>query len=145
MERDSAEYRLAQAISQTPHARALGLELVDAGAARAEAVLPYRDDLVGDPKTRVLAGGAITALLDQLCGVAVMTALPKPAPIATLDLRIDYMRPAPPDHAVRARAHCFKVTRSVAFVRAVAFIDDPEDPVATASAAFILPAESASP
>jgi acyl-coenzyme A thioesterase PaaI-like protein len=37
-----------------------------------------------------------------------------------------------------ARAHCYKVTRSIAFVRAVAYEDDPEDPVATAQATFML-------
>jgi acyl-coenzyme A thioesterase PaaI-like protein len=58
--------------------------------------------------------------------------------IATLDLRIDYMRAAEPGKDVFAKAHCFKVTKNVAFVRAVAYDDDPEDPVAAATAAFML-------
>jgi uncharacterized protein (TIGR00369 family) len=130
--------RIGQLILASPHGRALGFKMVDIGDARAEVRLPYAAHIVGDPETRVLAGGALTALLDHTCGMAVTAALEDLAWVATLDLRIDYMRPAPPDHDVRARAHCYKLTRTIAFVRAVAFIDDPDDPVAAASGAFII-------
>lgn len=122
----------------TPHARALGFELMDVQRGRAWGRAPFRDDLVGDAATGVIAGGVVTALLDQLCGVAVMSAMDAPGATATLDLRIDYMRAAAPGRAVLAQAHCYKVTRSVAFVRAVAYESDPEDPIANATAAFML-------
>jgi len=122
----------------TPHARALGFELMDVQRGRAWGRAPFRDDLVGDAATGVIAGGVVTALLDQLCGVAVMSSMTAPSATATLDLRIDYMRAASPGRAVLAQAHCYKVTRSVAFVRAVAYESDPEDPIANATAAFML-------
>ena len=100
--------------------------------------VPYREDLVGDPDTRVIAGGVVTTLLDHTCGYAVFVALKEPIPIVTLDLRIDYMRAAEPDRDLFAQAHCYKVTRSVAFVRAQAYERDPADPVATVQAAFML-------
>lgn len=134
--------RLRQIVGQmttgTPHARALGIELVDVSRGRAWAKVTPRPELIGDPETGVIAGGVITALLDQICGAAAMTALEVATSIATLDLRIDYMRPAAPDQPVLAMAHCYKLTRSVAFVRAVAYETEPDDPIANATAAFML-------
>jgi uncharacterized protein (TIGR00369 family) len=126
----------------TPHARALGFELMDVQRGRAWGRAPFRDDLVGDAAAGVIAGGVVTALLDQLCGVAAMSAQTTPSSTATIDLRIDYMRAAAPGRAVLAQAHCYKITRSVAFVRAVAYDVDPEDPVANATAAFMIAANA---
>ncbi|HTI67569.1 MAG TPA: PaaI family thioesterase [Caulobacteraceae bacterium] len=125
-------------ILASPQAKALGLEVVAIEPAEATLRLPYRDDLVGDPDTGVISGGAVTTLLDHTCGQAVWAALTEYTSIATLDLRIDYMRPAEPGLAVVAHAHCYKLTRSVAFVRAQAYDSDAADPVATAQATFML-------
>jgi uncharacterized protein (TIGR00369 family) len=128
----------AMIMQGTPHARALGFELIDVQRAKAWGKAPYREDLIGDPETGVIAGGVVTALMDNLAGVAVIAALEEPTSTATLDLRIDYMRPAEPGQDVLAMAHCYKVTRSVAFIRAVAYETDPDDPIATATGAFML-------
>jgi uncharacterized protein (TIGR00369 family) len=122
----------------SPQARALGVEATQFDSDIAILKVPYRPELVGDPDTGVIAGGVVTTLLDHACGQAVMAALATPTVIATLDLRIDYMRPAEPGLDIMCRAHCYKLTRSVAFVRATAYDRDPEDPVATAQAAFML-------
>jgi hypothetical protein len=58
--------------------------------------------------------------------------------IATLDLRIDYMRPATPRQPVFARAECFRKTHSIAFVRGSAYHESPDDPIATTIATFVL-------
>lgn len=121
-----------------PHAREIGMRLHGSADRLAVLSVPYDEKLIGDPESGVLHGGVITALLDTACGVAVMAS---PGPIvatATLDLRIDYMRPATRGEAVMARAECYRVTRSVAFARAVAYHDDPSDPIASAAGAFIL-------
>ena len=39
---------------------------------------------------------------------------------------------------VTVEAHCYHMTRSIAFVRAHAWDADPADPIATAQAAFML-------
>jgi uncharacterized protein (TIGR00369 family) len=122
----------------SPQARALGFTTVSLERGVAVVKVPYDDKLVGNPDTGVIAGGVVTTLLDHCCGQAAHAALEKFSFIATLDLRIDYMRAAEPGKDVFARAHCFKVTRSVAFVRAVAYDNDPDDPVAAATAAFML-------
>src|SRR3954465_6183732 len=122
----------------SPQARALGFQTLEIGDALAILKVPYRPEIVGDPETGVIAGGVVTTLLDHASGQAVHAALSEWTSIATLDLRIDYMRPADPGPDGPARAHCYKLTRSVAFVRAVAYEDDPDDPVAAAQAAFML-------
>lgn len=121
-----------------PWARHLGFELVEIGEARATAKVEWREDLVGDPDTGVIAGGVITALLDNLCGVATGAALEEYKSMATLDLRIDYMRPATKGETILAEAECYHLTRSIAFCRASAFHGDKDLTIATAAAAFAL-------
>ncbi|PJE28595.1 uncharacterized domain 1-containing protein [Pseudooceanicola antarcticus] len=134
---DDKQLRIAQQfISSLPHAQALGIKVVEIVPGRSVFAMPYDEKLIGDPATGVLAGGAVSALLDTTCGAAVMSHPESAGMTATLDLRIDYMRPATPGQAIRAEAECYHVTRSVAFVRAVALDDDREQPVATASGAF---------
>lgn len=122
----------------TPQARALGLEITHVEPAKAWGRAPYRPELAGDPDTGVIAGGVLTTFLDQLCGAAILTAMETPTAIATIDIRIDYMRPAVPGRDVLAEAHCYKLGRNVAFVRAVAYEDSADNPIAQASAAFMV-------
>lgn len=119
-----------------PHSRMLAMRAVEVGPGRALIAMPWDARLVGDAATGVLHGGAVSALMDTACGAAVLTHPVQPATTATLDLRIDYMRPASPGQTVTAEAEVYHMTRSVAFVRAIARDDDGARPVATATGAF---------
>ena len=115
-----------------------GLRLDRAAPGEAWSSLPYRPVFVGDTETGVLHGGVVTAMLDESCGFAVQLALDGTRAIATLDLRIDYQKPATPGLDIKAHSLCYRVTRSIAFVRSTAYQESEDDPVATATACFMI-------
>ncbi|AXI45422.1 thioesterase [Sulfitobacter sp. SK012] len=129
-----------QFIRTLPHSVALGMEVVELHDGVAVFTMPYAEKLIGDPKTGVIHGGAVSALMDTSCGAAVMCHSSNPTGTATIDLRIDYMRTATPGQTITTRATCYHITRSVAFVRAVATDEDEGNPVATATGTFTVEA-----
>lgn len=134
---DEEYVRLAQQfIEEMPHALALKMKVESLGGGRSVISMPWADYLVGDPRTGVIHGGVVSALMDTSCGAAVMSHPDRPRSTATIDLRIDYMRAARPGQRIIARAECYHMTRSVAFVRAVALDEDADNPVAAVTGAF---------
>jgi len=125
-----------QFMEAIPYVRCLKMSLTMIEDGVAEMSMPFDDMLVGDPQTGVIHGGAVSALMDTCCGAAVVSHPSVPGSTATLDLRIDYMRAAKPGQGLVARAQCYQVTRSVAFVRATTYDQDKDHPVATATGAF---------
>ena len=122
----------------SPHVREIGLEFLEIADGQSLARVPYQPQLVGDPRRGVLHGGVVTSLLDSVGGAAVLSRRMVPSPLATLDLRIDYLRGSTPGHALYARVHCYKLTQHVAFTRGIAFNDDESDPVASMAATYML-------
>jgi uncharacterized protein (TIGR00369 family) len=119
------------------HGSRLGIGHRDHGEDWAELALPYADALIGDPAARVIASGPILALKDMATSVAVWRKLDAFKPHATLDLRIDYLRPARPGETVIGRGECYRITRSIAFVRGMAHDGDPADPLAHVAGTFM--------
>lgn len=133
----SSRKQMAEAfVSGLPHSADLKMRLESLDAAHAVLSMPWDEELVGDPQTGVIHGGAVFALIDTTCGTAVVLHPEFGGQTATLNLRVDYMRPAKVGARIRAAATCYHVTNTVAFVRAEAHDGDQERPVATASAAF---------
>jgi uncharacterized protein (TIGR00369 family) len=129
---------LPQIMDNTPYMKAIGAQFERLEGDTVSLILPYREDLIGDPQTGVIAPGVVTAMLDQGCGIAVWARMNEFKPVATLDLRIDYMRPAKRFERLRIEANCYKLTKSIAFVRGFAFDETADDPVAAAQAAFVI-------
>ena len=71
--------------SHTPHAAYLGIRVVETGPAFAVCAVPFREELIGDPRRRVIFGGAITTLIDHASGLAVACAVAELTSIATID------------------------------------------------------------
>lgn len=120
------------------HGKTLGLQYEASGPNWIELSLPWREELVGVPETGVLASGAIVSLIDTASGASIWMKLGRFMPIVTLDLRLDYMRPAVKGETVIARCECVKLTRQIAFIRGVAHGGDPERPIAHSAATFML-------
>ncbi|MCU4654982.1 PaaI family thioesterase [Roseibacterium sp. SDUM158016] len=131
-----------QFIEAIPFSKALGMRLEEMGDGVAVISMPYETALVGEPRTGVIHGGAVSALMDTCGGAAVMCHPDAVSATATIDLRIDYMRPATAGERITARAVCYHVTRSVAFVRAEAWDADEGLPVAAATGAFTVQRQS---
>ena len=120
------------------HGRALGLEFRDSGENWAELALPWREELVGVPEAGVLASGAIVSLIDTASGTSIWVTQDRFTPIVTVDLRIDYLRPAAKGETIVARCECVKLTRRIAFVRGVAHGGDEARPIALSAATFMI-------
>jgi len=132
-----------QFIEAIPFSRALNMKLDEIGNGLAVISMPYDARLIGDPTRGVIHGGAVSALMDTCGGAAVVSHPDNPGATATMDLRIDYMRGATPGVRIVARAECYHITRSVAFVRAVAMNEGEDAPIATANGAFTVDAPRA--
>lgn len=140
---DSLAYDIMN--EQVPATRALNFSFVDHGVDFCLTKVPYSKTAIGYPDTGVLAGGVITTALDDCSGVAVLLASGKMQPVATVALRIDYMRSAEPGRDLLVHAHCFKLTRNIAFARGVAYHDSPDDPIATSVGTFMFTEENPVP
>ena len=119
------------------HGGRLGIVYLDHGDDWAELALPWHADLVGDPASGIIASGPILALMDMATSVGVWLKLDAFKGHATLDLRIDYLRPARPGNTVIGRGECYRITRSIAFVRGQAHDGDPSDPLAHVAGTFM--------
>ncbi|EIE52439.1 thioesterase [Salipiger aestuarii] len=135
MTTDKTDFALSF-MSALPQAQALGLEILELADGVAVIRMPYSEDLVGNPDTGVIHGGAVSTLMDTCGGAATIVHPDNAGGTATIGLRIDYLRAATPGQAVTARAECHHITRAIAFVRATAHDDDPDRPVATATGTF---------
>ncbi|MFC7537458.1 PaaI family thioesterase [Sphingomonas sp. GCM10030256] len=130
--------RFFQLARRVGHGRALGLEYHASGDGWVELALPWRPELVSMPGTGVMATGAIVSLIDTCSGTAVWKRMGSFKPIVTVDLRLDYLRPAAKGETVVARCECYKLTRRVAFVRGVAHGGDPDRAIAHSAATFMV-------
>ena len=130
--------RIRSTVESLPHNAKLGVRAIEIAHGRCTTYVEFRPEFVGDPPRRVLHGGVLTALFDTTGGAAVYSSIPPETSLATLDMRIDYLKRSDPDKRLYATAELYRLTRRIAFVRASAYQDSPENRVAHCAASFML-------
>jgi uncharacterized protein (TIGR00369 family) len=131
-------------VRKVGHGGALGILYLDHGDDWVELGLDWQQKLVGVPETGVLASGPIVSLMDMALSMAIWVKLGRFRPQATLDLRVDYLRPATPGRRIVGRGECYGLKKSIAFVRGTAHDGDADDPVAHVTGTFISTEEAPS-
>ena len=124
--------------SMSPHMNQLGISIESITPGECIFKQPYQKEFVGNPDTGVVHGGLITTLMDSACGLTVFSMMKEMVAIATLDLRIDYLRPAKPGQPIYGKGTCYKRTSDVAFVRGIAYDESEDDPIANTVGVFAL-------
>jgi uncharacterized protein (TIGR00369 family) len=124
-------------VRKVGHGGALGIAYHAHGEDWAELALPYDEKLIGVAETGVIASGPIISLMDMATSLSIWIRLGRFRHQATLDMRVDYLRPAVPGATIVGRGECYRTTRSIGFVRGLAHDGDPADPVAHVSATFM--------
>lgn len=91
----------------------------------------------GDGDGRI-HGGLLTIILDSIMGLAVFTALDAFKPIATINLRTDYVGAARPGARAVCACECLSIVDEVAYVDGRVTVEDGGAPIATGSGAFMV-------
>lgn len=120
------------------HMVALGIGYDAHGEDWCALTLAYDRRLVSDATSGLLASGPIVSVMDMATTFAVWIKRGGIRPHATLDLRLDYLRPARPGATVVGRAQCYRLARRIAFVRGMAHDGDAEDPIAHVAGTYML-------
>lgn len=132
-------------LSNSPLGQYLGIYYLGIGAQQVGSGLDYQAKFAGNRRSGVLHGGVLSALLDETAGASALRAVNFEQSVATVDLRVDYMRPANVEQPIYCVSHCFKTTRRIAFIRAEAFHETPDQPVAIAVGTFMIGANRSVP
>ena len=141
-ETDDAAFRQKRFVQRfmagVPHLAALGIAYHEHGPDWAELHMPFAQQQLADPDYGIIASGAIFTLMDSAAGFSVHMTLGEFLPIATIDLRIDYLRGPATGATVIGRASCYRLTRQIAFVRGVAHDGDIANPIANMAGTFMV-------
>lgn len=120
-----------------PHNRDIGLTVLEFGENAVLAQLPFREDFLGDLEQRLWHTSVALSVMDSTCALAVYGGLGQYEPIATLDLRVDHLRPAVADQPLYVTASCYRLTPHIAFARGYTYQDDPDRPTSACTATFM--------
>ncbi|MEX0922017.1 MAG: PaaI family thioesterase [Rhodovibrionaceae bacterium] len=128
---------VARVMGRVPHCEELGIVAESFAPPSLTMRLPYQDKLVFDSDSGILHGGAVTTLVDTTAGMVAMAAVKPERSVATLDLRLDYLRPGLKGCDILCTAEVYHVTKLIVFVRAQALQADDGREIASALGTFM--------
>ena len=129
---------VSRIMGRIPHCEELGIAVERFAPPRLTMRLPYREQLVVDSESGILHGGAVTTLVDTAAGLVAMAAVRPAHSVATLDLRLDYLRPGLKGRDILCTAEVYHATRTIVFVRAHALQADDGREIASALGTFMI-------
>lgn len=80
--------------NRMPFNRYLGIKLLSLEPGICKLYIPYKAELVGDFRRGALHGGVISTLVDTCGGFAVWSMCELDDKLSTIDMRVDYLKPA---------------------------------------------------
>jgi uncharacterized protein (TIGR00369 family) len=104
----------------------LGVQIHHIEAGDVTVRMPFKAELVGDPFRPALHGGVLAALIDLVGGAAAFTRLGPYDRVSTVDMRVDYLRPARCED-VFARARVLRMGNRVCAVSVSCFHEGAEE------------------
>lgn len=107
---------LSEMIVSAPFHRWLNLRLVALTEEHVDIALPWREELIADPKARYTHGGVLATMIDLAADFAIAAKLGRGVP--TIDMRVDYHRAAMPGEELIARGRVLKMGRTIATAEA---------------------------
>jgi len=110
-----------QRIDVSPFQRWLGLQVTEVDEGRMCIALPWKEDLISNPNPPTVHGGILASVIDLLGLYSVLTT--GSISIATVDLRVDYHRPAGPGD-MTAEANIIKLGSKVSTAETKVFGPD---------------------
>lgn len=120
-----------------PYARFLGLVGEQDAKGQLRVTMPFQDRLIGDPLLPALHGGSTAAMLELTAVAQVAVLYPRLRLPRPINVSVVYLRSGRPLDVV-AQATINKAGRRVAHVVAQAWQEDPDQPIATLSAHFLM-------
>jgi len=84
-----------------PFHKFLGVEMIELREGYCKLKVPFREEVIGDPRFKRWHGGVIASGMDAAGGLVAMTTLKTPEDkVTTIDIRVDYLRGTGPSDLI---------------------------------------------
>lgn len=104
-----------------PFHQLLGLKLMEVREHYVKILIPFKQELIGDPRKKAIHGGVLASVMDSAGGAVGITTLKSfEDRLSTIDLRIDYLQPGKGEDIV-CEAFLVRSGSRVIFTRMICF------------------------